>query len=329
MAQVVWSQQLAYSLEQCMRFALAARLIRPSLLTIGLAVAMALGSADVATAQQPAAAKQIPLRIADSTQVQVIRLRDGSSIVGRITEIGTDTVKFAATSGTLSIARVDIVELREVAKASMRKGEVWPANPNATRLLFSPTGRMLEKGEGYFNDTYLFLLSVHGGLTSRFTLGGGLSVLPLDDFTDNALFVMPKIGVVASPKFNLAVGALAGFVGAAFDDGDQDASFGVLYAVGTAGSPDASVSFGTGLAYAGGNFADRPVAMLGADARLSRRISFVTENYLIPNEDVSTVISYGLRFFGEKLSADLAFWYVPGEDIPVPGIPYVAFSVKF
>jgi hypothetical protein len=238
-------------------------------------------------------------------------------------------VKFAATSGTLSIARVDIVELREVAKASMRKGEVWPANPNATRLLFSPTGRMLEKGEGYFNDTYLFLLSVHGGLTSRFTLGGGLSVLPLDDFTDNALFVMPKIGVVASPKFNLAVGALAGFVGAAFDDGDQDASFGVLYAVGTAGSPDASVSFGTGLAYAGGNFADHPVAMLGADARLSRRISFVTENYLIPNEDVSTVISYGLRFFGEKLSADLAFWYVPGEDIPVPGIPYVAFSVKF
>ena len=316
-----------------MRLTLVARLVRHSLVAIGLSVAATIGSTNAVSAQQPAPTKQVALRIADSSQVQVIRLRDGSSIVGRITEIGADTVKFVASSGTLSIVRADIVEVREVAKTAMRKGEVWPANPNATRLLFSPTGRMLEKGEGYFNDTYLFLLNVHGGLTSRFTLGGGLSVLPLDDFSDNALFIMPKIGVVASPKFNLAVGALAGWVGAAFDEDDGsdggNASFGVVYAVGTAGSPDASVSFGTGLAYAGGNFADRPVAMLGADTRLSRRVSFVTENYLIPNDDVSAVVSYGLRFFGEKLSADLAFWYVPGEDISFPGIPYVAFSVKF
>src|ERR671910_748837 len=74
-------------------------------------------------------------------------------------------------------------------------------NPNATRLLFAPTGRMLEQGEGYFNDTYLLLLSVHGGVTSRFTLGGGMSVVPLANFTDNALYIMPKIGLVASPKF--------------------------------------------------------------------------------------------------------------------------------
>jgi hypothetical protein len=295
--------------------------------TVSIVAAVVLLGASLG-AQQPAATKPVPIRVADTSQVQVIRLRDGSSIVGRITEIGPDTVRFVASSGTLSILRADIVELREVEKATMRRGEVWPVNPNASRLLFAPTGRTLPKGEGYFNDTYLFLLSVHGGITSRFTLGGGLSVLPLDDFSDNALFIMPKLGVVATPKFNLAVGALAGVVGAAFDD-DANGSFGVLYAVGTAGSPDASVSFGTGLAYAGGEFADRPVAMLGAETRLSRRIAFVTENYVIPNEDVSSVISYGLRFFGEKLSADLAFWLAPGEVAVFPGIPYVAFSVKF
>jgi hypothetical protein len=43
---------------------------------------------------------------------------------------------------------------------------------------------------------------------------------------------------------------------------------------------------------------------------------------------VPAIVSYGVRFFGEKLSADLAFWLGP-EDIPFPGIPYVAFSVKF
>lgn len=280
-------------------------------------------------AQQPAQTpKAVTIRVADSTQVQVIKLRDGSSIVGRVTEVGTDTIRFAANAGQLSIARADIVEVREVAKSSMRSGEVWPANPNVTRLLFAPTGRMIPKGEGYFNDTYLFLVSVQGGVSSHFNLGGGLSVLPLDNFTDNVLFITPKVGVYASPKFNVAVGGLAGFAGGLVDSG-ENASFGVVYAVGTVGSPDASITFGTGLAYAGGSFADRPVAMLGAESRLSRRIAFVTENYLVPNEDVSSVISYGLRFFGEKLSVDLAFWNAPGNEMRFPGIPYVAFSVKF
>ena len=285
---------------------------------------------EVAFAQQPAVppSRPVAIRVPDSTQVQTVRLRDGSSIVGRVTEVGADTVRFQTSAGMLSIARADILEVREVERSSMRRGEVWPANPNATRLLFAPTGRMLAKGEGYFNDTYLFLLSVQGGITSRFTLGGGMSVLPLDDFTDNVLFITPKVGVVATPKFNLAVGGLAGFVGGLVDEG-ENASFGILYTVGTVGSADASLSFGTGLAYAGGNFADHPVVMLGGETRISRRIALVTENYLVPNDDVSSVISYGIRFFGEKLSADLAFWNLPGEDLIFPGIPYVAFSVKF
>ena len=312
-----------------MRHASIVRAIASVATTLLAALGAIVGTTGIVAAQQPASApKLVTIRVADSTQVQVIRLRDGSSIVGRVTEVGSDTVRFAANGGTLSLARADIVDVREVATSTMRRGEVWPANPNATRLLFAPTGRMLARGEGYFNDTYLFLVSVQGGISSRFNLGGGLSVLPLDNFTDNALFITPKIGVIATPKFNLAIGGLAGFVGGLMDEG-ADASFGVVYAVGTAGSPDASVSFGTGLAYAGGNFADHPVAMLGGETRLSRRVAFVTENYLIPNDDVSSVISYGLRFFGEKLSADLAFWNAPGELMVFPGIPYVAFSVKF
>ena len=283
----------------------------------------------IVMAQQPApASKPVVIRIPDSTQVQVMRLRDGSSIVGRVTEIGTDTVRFVGKAGTLSVARADIAELREVATSALRSGEVWPENPNATRLLFGPTGRTLAKGEGYFNDTYLFLLSVHGGITSRFSLGGGMTVLPLDDFTDNALYIMPKIGVYASPKFNVAVGGLAGIVGGLVDE-DENAGFGIAYAVATAGSTNASVTFGTGVAYAAGEIARTPVAMLGAEKRLGRRVSFVTENYLIPNEDANAVISYGVRFFGEKLSADLAFWNAPGNGFIFPGIPYVAFTVKF
>jgi hypothetical protein len=305
--------------------------VRPSArLAILIALVMQVPVAGALRAQQPPPrSRPVVIRVTtDSTEVQVIRLRDGSSIVGRVTEASADSVRFVTAVGPLSIPREYVVGLREVERSSVRSGEVWPANPHATRLLFAPTGRMLAKGEGYFNDTYLFFLSVQGGVTSRFTLGGGLSVIPFDDFSDNVLFVTPKVGLVASPRFNLAVGGLAGVIGGLADDG-ENASLGVLYAVGTVGSPDASLTFGTGLAYAGGEFADTPVAMLGADVRLGRRMSFITENYLLPSDDVNSVISYGLRFFGEKLSVDLAFWNMPGEDAVFPGIPYVAFSVNF
>jgi hypothetical protein len=312
-----------------MRHGSFVRVVNRAVTILVAGIGAVVGMSGAASAQKPATApKAVVIRVADTTQVQVIKLRDGSSIVGRVIDVGADSVRFAAAGGTLSIARLDIVEVREVAKASMRKGEVWPVSPNATRLFFAPTGRMLDRGEGYFNDTYLFFVSVQGGLSSRFNLGGGLSVLPLDDFTDNVLFITPKIGVVATPKFNMAVGGLAGWVGALADEG-ENSSFGILYAVGTAGSHDQSLTFGTGVAYAGGQFADRPVVLLGGESRLGRRVSFVTENYLIPNEDVNGVISYGLRFFGEKISVDLAFWNAPGEDMFFPGIPYVAFSVKF
>ena len=67
---------------------------------------------------------------------------------------------------------------------------------------------------------------------------------------------------------------------------------------------------------------------------------FITISYdeEIPPEYTATrtvrefqcLISYGLRFFGEKLSVDLAFMNVPttGEYF-FPGLPYIDFVVKF
>src|SRR4051794_16318101 len=42
----------------------------------------------IVLAQQPApVSKPVAIRVADPTQIQIIRLRDGSSIVGRVTEV--------------------------------------------------------------------------------------------------------------------------------------------------------------------------------------------------------------------------------------------------
>lgn len=68
--------------------------------------------------------------------------------------------------------------------------------------------------------------------------------------------------------------------------------------------------------------------MVGGEARLSRRISFVTENWVFPGVD-NPLISYGIRLFGEKLSVDLALINLIGEDFLFPGFPYIDFVYNF
>jgi hypothetical protein len=265
----------------------------------------------------------------DSTRMYVLRTRDGSLFVGRLVRASVDSVYFVSAGGPITVPRSVVVELRQLGRGAMRAGVYWPPNPGDTRLFFAPTGRMLEKGEGYFSDTYIFFVNFVGGITSRVTFGGGFSIFPTDDFSQNIFYLTPKVGLVQSSNFNLAVGALIGFAGfGGFDDGEIG-SFGIVYGVGTAGSPDASFSVGLGTGYGGGGFGDSPILMIGGEKRVSRRVSLLSENYIAGADNL--LVSYGLRFFGDRLSVDFALMNFPSEPrFPrFPGIPYVAFAVKF
>ena len=305
------------------------RVVSRSVTTLILAVAALFASPGSAQAQDPVIRDTTT---ADSSRMYVMRTRDGSQFVGRLIRATVDSVYFVSAGGPVTVPRSIVVELRQIGRGALRQGVYWASNPNDTRLLIAPTGRMLAKGEGYFSDTYLLLLLFAGGLTSRFTLGGGLSIVPSDDFfRNNIYYITPKVGIVQSPNVNVAVGGFFGFAGWDLSDAEEDVgSFGILYGVATFGSSDAHVTVGSGLGYGGGDLADQPIFMLGGEKRMTRRTSFVTENYLLPGES-NAAISYGIRFFGEKLSVDLAFWNAFGEDIdPIfPGIPYLAFAVKF
>lgn len=276
----------------------------------------------------------IPARVAaqqpadSSWATHILRTRDGSTVLGRLVDSTADSVRIETRGGTLVFARADVTELRAVKTTELRQGQYWPENPNTTRLFFAPTGRMLAPKEGYFSDTYLFFMNVAAGVTSRFTMGGGMSVLPTDNFSDNLFYITPKVGLVQSEKVNVAAGVLAGIVG--FDDEVSDRTFGIAYGVATFGSENNSLTVGAGAPFAGGRFAENPVFMVGGEARAWRRASLVTENYVFSGgEDIHGLVSYGVRFLGERLSVDLAFFNVPGEDLIFPGIPYVAFAVKF
>jgi hypothetical protein len=267
------------------------------------------------------------IKIPDSTEIQIVTLKDGSVIVGRTTSVSDSVIVFRAEMGEINIPISKIKEIREEPLSAMKKGSYWFPNPNATRLFFAPTGWMLKKGQGYFCDYYLFFPGFSYGITDNISLGGGVSIFPGLSMSNQAYFFTPKIGLATSPKTELSLGALIISIPVEIDD-VHIPTFGVLYGVGSYGSPDGSVSAGLGYGFAGSRFAPKPVAMIGGEKRLSRRISLLTENWVLPGVD-NPIISYGARFFGENISVDLGFFSGTGPNFFFPGIPWIDFVFNF
>ncbi len=278
------------------------------------------------------------LKIPDSNHIQILTTIDGAANLGRIIEIGTNEIQFQTELGKLTIPLSKIKEIKEVLTDSIRKGEYWYANPNTTRLYFSPTGRMLRKGEGYFADYYLFFPAITYGITDNITIGGGMSLFPGAKIDEQVFYLTPKVGLKTVKNLNLAIGALliklpklSNDENSATDGSetvDNPYGMGILYGVGTYGTADASFTLGLGYGFVDSDFAEKPMLVIGGEKRLTQRIALVSENWIFPEME-NPLVSYGIRFFGEKLSVDLALINPLSKDAIFPGFPYVDFVFNF
>jgi len=266
---------------------------------------------------------QLDIRIPDSTHTQILTLKDGSSLVGRVVEILPAEIRFASDLGVSTIPKMKIEKVKEVPLSSMKNGEYLFENPNATRLFFGPTARTLRQGEGYLSDAYIFFPLGAIGITNNITLAAGFSIFPGIDLNEQIYYFAPKIGFTSEEKYSLAVGALI-----LKPPISEMSSLGIFYGVGTFGDPNGSITAGLGFGYVESEIANTPMIMLGGEKRVSRGLSLVTENWILPGES-DALLSYGLRFFGESLSFDFAFITGTGEGAPFPGIPFINILYKF
>lgn len=265
---------------------------------------------------------------ADTSQRQLIRLRDGSTVLGRITQSWGDSARVESMAGTFVVRRANVASVKVVPASSIHDGRYWPDDPNSTRLFFGPTARMLKKGEGYIANHWLFFMDGYGGVTDRFTLGGAMSLFPSDNFLkNNVYFLSPKVGITQGERFNTAAGVWID--GAPFSDelGSVN-SFGIAYGVATWGGLNGAFTLGGGYGFAEGKLARNPMLMVGGTKRLSRRLTFVTENWLAPNVD-QPLVSFGLRTHGEGISWDMGFITVIGTGESTILVPWFGAAWKF
>lgn len=246
-------------------------------------------------------------------------LRDGSRLFGTIERQTDAEVDFRTESGTVVTARrVDITSLKLVT-GSVVGGEFIPADPNATRLFFGPTGRSLAKGQTYLG-VYEFLMPfVQVGVTDRFSVGGGTPLVFGFDEGNRPFWITPKLQVLNAGSTQVAVGVMHAFA-------PGEGGGGVAYVVGTHGSTRNSFTGGVGVGYAvdGGRAA---IAMVGGEHQVRHNLKLISENYMSKGGD--GIASFGVRFFGERLSADLALGVPLGTKDNFFAFPVVNFVYMF
>lgn len=133
-------------------------------------------------------------------------------------------------------------------------------------------------------------------------------------------YLAPKVAVAHRPGADYAVGALG------FFSSKEEGSVGVLYGSGTWGTSDRALTAGAGWGYASSgstlDLASKPVLVLGGEWRLNRRTKLVSENWL-PLGSSSHFVSGGVRFIGERISADLGLGTFSSGGCCVPLVNFV------
>lgn len=271
----------------------------------------------------------------DTSKIFRISLKDGSVFTGKIIKKDTNsTVIKTSEIPAFEIANGKIVSLTELNPELIKDGKYWFPNTHATRYLFGPSAFNLKKGEGYYQNTLLSLNSFNVGITDYFSIGGALELISTFSALQNPgdygpiFFITPKFSFNVSKNFNAGGGLL--FVGVPSFGSDERNDLGIVYGIGTVGTENNNITGGIGWGFVGGYFSSKPIITFSGTTRIGRKTALITENWIVPIDGYYGIISYGVRFFGEKMSVDLAF--VNSSDIAevlAIGVPFVSFAVKF
>lgn len=266
----------------------------------------------------------------DSLKIYQVETVDGNTFVGNILSRDEKVLVIKTELGLLNIPYRNVKTVKEVKPAEMVGGQVWPENPHSSRYFYLPNGYGLRKGEGYYQNTWIFFNQVSYGFTNNFSMGVGLVPSFLFGANGAPVWITPKFSIpVKHDKWNIGAGALIGsYVGKA---NGYAPVIGMVYGVSTFGSRDKNFTVGTGFAFADDEWASTPVFSLGGTIRAGKRHYFLTENYFFfGNGEMGSLVWLGGRFASPSLAIDYGgIMPVFGEMNQIIIIPWLSITIPF
>jgi hypothetical protein len=267
-----------------------------------------------------------PQEINDSSAIWRIETNDGNEFFGTVVNKDSASVRLHTKMlGEITIPVKFIVTIAPVDQESIKQGEIWLKNLQSTRYFYAPNGYGLDKGSGYYQNTWVMFNQMSYGFTNYFSVGVGMVPMFLFGGEATPVWVLPKLSVpIINEKLNLGCGAmLGGFISTESDQG----VFGITYITATAGNRDRNLTLGFGYPFSNTGWSP-PMFNLSGLMRVGKKGYLLTENYVFSIEDdYAGAIMLGGRTVWSRLSLDY------GLVIPVNlaevfiAIPWLGFTL--
>jgi hypothetical protein len=298
--------------------------VSTSILRLTLILALLLG-----ITQQTVLSQQLT---GELQKTYVVKLRDGGSITGvLVSETASQIVLESASAGTVTLNKSQIASMTLLSAGDATKG--WYPNPNPTKYLIGSSAIPLNRGEGYYQNTWLFFNSVNYAFTDYFSLAGGMEIFSIFGGSEGpyAFYLNPKVSFQVAENLYAGGNILYANTLRSIDD---FGGLGTLNGFATYGNENSNITAAMGWGFAEGEFTAKPLITISGMARISKRIGFVSENWFIPEVgdggSYYGILSYGIRFMGENLSVDLAFINNPDiAEALIIGVPFLDFVFNF
>lgn len=261
---------------------------------------------------------------ADTSRVHVLILDKGDVFMGKLLQYDSNEVVFKLFSGdTLIYPPTDV---------KMVKINPSPTKVISERLLVSPTGFGLEKGENEYRNIMFLYNSYHRGITKNITLGGG--IMPF--FITYLGWVDAKLSFELGENLHFGTGGILGG-GYAYnfsEDEGQEAwlkyglagGFGVL----TIGSRDKFINLSTAKVFV---FEEEEsnsspwMYSLGGSYRVWKSNRIFVEAGNLSGVDLEWSIAMGLSTLYKGNNFDISLLFFPGEKPRM--LPAFGFARRF
>ncbi len=278
-------------------------------------------AAGVAVAQKTA--------LPDTSRYVLVKTTDENEFAGKL--VSQDSASFVLETenfGTITIRSQVVRSIRPMTVRKIVKGRYWFESPHSTRYYVGQNGYGLHKGEGYFENGWLFFNQVSYALTDRFSMGLGFAPLIILDGPFPVWFT-PKITFpIRQNWINLGIGALYGHT---FDPvyGYDESSYTAFYGQLSVGSRDANANLGYGYGFSDAGWWQAPIWSVSGMLRTGPKAALITENFFYSTSyESGAIFSFGARFMGRRIAFDGAVLF-PFIDSEGYAIPWLGLHVPF
>jgi len=238
--------------------------------------------------------KEMPRR---SGVLQLVRLTDGTTLRGYVTRRG-DLFDVKLTSGSLvTVPRESVLSIhdadlaRETTTQTSETRELEDGDTHRTRYLYSPSGMMLEKGEGYISVKELIFTSMGYGVTDNISIVVG-GAMPLWLVTVPNIIGGVKVGGSLTDWLHMSAGGevfgMPGYISGDFIDFG-----GLVFGNVTLGNPRAHLTLNAGYPFSPNGIENQIfIASLSGYYEFNHIIGAVTENWILPSTDFDSFVSF-------------------------------------